>query len=102
MRIVVHIEQLVLDGFSEGTDRRKIQAAIEHELSRLLAVAPSSAKWRGGAVDLVNAPAGSFIAADRSQAIGHNIARAAAFGIATAQAGAVRPAFATHGGAQPR
>jgi hypothetical protein len=101
MRIVVHIQQLVLDGLPNGTDRREIQVAIARELSRLLVAAAPSARWRGGAVDLVNAPADAFTA-ERPQAIGHSIARAAAFGIAAAQADAVRSAFATHGGAQPR
>ena len=99
MRIVVHIDRLVLDGFPAGANTRQLRAAVERELSRLLVARPPDS-WRGGAVERVTAPGGVFNAADRPEAIGRGVARAAGFGIATTQAGDVQLAFAGSGGEQ--
>jgi len=46
--IDLHIEELVLDGFAPG-DRHRIGAALERELTRLLAERGVPASWeRGG------------------------------------------------------
>ena len=101
MRVVVHVDRLVLDGFPAGTNTRQLAAAVERGLSRLLAAAQFE-RWRGGVTEHVTAPGGGVSAADTPEAIGQSIARAAGFGIATTQAGAAQPAFGINGGEQPR
>jgi len=101
VRIVVHIDRLVLDGFPAGANTRQLAAAVERELCRLLTAAPFES-WRGGAIDHVAAPGGGFSATERPEVIGQAIARAAGFGIAAAQPAAVQPAFPIMGGEQPR
>jgi hypothetical protein len=85
MKIVVQIDRLVLDGFSAEIDTRRIRAAIERELSRLLARTPAAPQWRGATVDQAAAPAGEFAAANRPETVGRRIAEAANFAIASVQ-----------------
>jgi hypothetical protein len=100
MRIVVHIDQLVLDGFPAGANTRRISAAVERELSQLLSVAPSD-PWRSSVLENVAAPPDRFAAADSPRAVGRGIARAVGFGIATTQAREVQPVFLGTSGEQP-
>lgn len=99
MKIVLHIERLVLEGLAAETNARQLGAAVEQELSRLL-MARRREGWRNGAVDAVSAP-GGFTVADRPAQIALGIARAASIGIGTAQAGDVVTAFPRPGEKAP-
>jgi hypothetical protein len=73
--IDLHIEELVLDGFPPG-DRHRIGAALERELTRLLAERGVPAGWeRGGEAPQLNG--GSFEAKPgaRPERVGAQIAQ---------------------------
>jgi hypothetical protein len=56
----VHIEHLVLDGFAlSSTDGRRLKAALQRELSSLLAAGNATDRWRAS-VAVPSAPAGAF------------------------------------------
>jgi hypothetical protein len=101
MRVVVHVDRLVLDGFPAGTNTRQLAAAVERGLSRLLAAAQFE-RWRGGVIEHVTAPGGGVSAAHRPEAIGQGIARAVSFGITAAQAGDIQSDFGIAGGEHRR
>lgn len=76
--IVLHIERLVLDGIplAHG-DARALHAAVEQELSRLLATgAIAPALLAGGAVPRVTAPSIALPSAGSATVLGERIARA--------------------------
>ena len=76
MKIDLHIEELVLDGF-RPSDRHRIGAAVERELARLLTERglPARAGARGGPAGL---DGGSFEAKPgaRPEAVGRQVAGA--------------------------
>jgi len=81
--IVLHIDRLVLDGIplAHG-DSRVLHAAVEQELSRLLAtgvIAP--ALLAGGAVPRVTAPSIALPSAASATVLGQRIAAAVHGGI---------------------
>lgn len=82
MKIFVHVDRLVLDGLPAPVDKRRLSAAIQHELRRYLrAVSPES--WRGGMFGRMTVPFSPLLPDERSDAIGLRVARAAGFGIAS-------------------
>jgi hypothetical protein len=74
--IELHIEELVLHGFSPG-DRYRIGEAVEQELTRLLADrgVPQSLE-RGGEVASVDAGAFEVAAGSRADVVGGQVAKA--------------------------
>jgi hypothetical protein len=84
MKIFVHIDRLVLDGLPASVDKRRLSAAIQHELPRYLrTVSPEC--WRGGVFGRMTVPFSPLLPTERPYAIGLGIARAAGFGIASSQ-----------------
>ncbi|WP_447979263.1 hypothetical protein [Candidatus Nitrospira bockiana] len=76
MNIEVHIEEVVLHGFSPG-DRSRIAEALQSSLSGLLiesGVPP--ALTHGGAVDRIEAPSFTMETAVRPETTGRQIAQA--------------------------
>ncbi len=72
----LHIEHLVLDGFpAQGLDASRLHAALERELTRLLAQADSTA-WTSRALDHLQAPVVQLATHADSAAWGRQIARA--------------------------
>jgi hypothetical protein len=83
MNIRLHIDRLVLDGLSIGAhDGPLVQAAIEAELSRLLAGIAPDAFGRGFAVPSLRAEAVPLDAGATPQGIGAQVARAVHKGVA--------------------
>jgi hypothetical protein len=84
MKILVHIDRLVLEGLPASVDKRRVSAAIQHELPRyLLRVATEC--WRGGVFESMTVPFSPLLPAPRPDTIGLGIARAAGFAIASSQ-----------------
>jgi hypothetical protein len=83
MKIVLHIERLVLDGLPVASTRRvAVGAAVERELTRLLASGGLGAHLaHGGALPRIAAPQIRFARRDRADAMGVRIARAIYGGI---------------------
>lgn len=75
-QIELHIEELVLDGFTPA-DRHRIGDAVERHLTRLLA-GPGAARRLAGGGEVARLNAGSFNVARGStpDAIGAQVARA--------------------------
>jgi hypothetical protein len=60
MSVKVHIEHLVLDGFPiSSADGRHVKAALQRELSRLLASDGTADRWRASGA-APSAPAAAF------------------------------------------
>jgi hypothetical protein len=77
MRIVLHIDHLVLDGLPlEAGQGARVSAAVERELARLLGSATGFAGplARGGAVPRVAGPDIALGSAERPDAIGSKVA----------------------------
>ena len=93
--IELHIEELVLDGFS-GRDRFAIGDALQEELSRLIAEKGLSEIQGPASIDHVKA--GSFPAAPdtREKALGTEVARAVNAKVGQALLPALSPARTTH------
>jgi hypothetical protein len=75
-RIELHIEELVLHGFSPG-DRYRIGEAVERELARMFADrgVPQSLE-RGGEIARVDAGAFEVAPGSRAEAVGAEVAKA--------------------------
>lgn len=73
LRIEVHIEEIVLDGFAPG-DRHRIADAVGRELRRLLAASPAP-PWSGAETARLDAGAFDVRPGDGADAIGAGIAR---------------------------
>jgi hypothetical protein len=74
--VELHIEELVLHGFSPG-DRHRIGEAVQHELTRLLteeATPPALAK--SAAIDRLNGGTFQTTSVPRPEATGAQVARA--------------------------
>jgi len=84
MRINLHIERLVLDGLPiERTQGSKIRAAVEQELTRLLASGGLSSQLRtGGAIPLLRGRNIKLRKGASPAGVGAKIARAVHEGIA--------------------
>jgi hypothetical protein len=79
MKIVVHIDRLILDGIgAEPGDAPRIRAALEAELTRRLSGAPRDA-FAGGAVPRIAAP--QIRAGRTPEATGTHVAAAVAAGL---------------------
>ena len=91
MNIELHIERLILDGLTAGPERRAaIQAAVEAELTRLLAAHGLSHELlAGGAVRSLSA--GEVVATNQTGAapLGDQIARAVYGSIGTQRSAGV-------------
>ena len=87
MRVVLDIERLVLEGLAvSAADARRISAAAEGELSRLLGAGPVPARLRKGiAVPSLPAPALKLASRSTPEAIGIGIAQAVHRGLAGAE-----------------
>jgi hypothetical protein len=83
MTIEVHIERLVLEGLPvTSADGPRIRAAVEGELSRLLAAGGLSCELAsGGAAPSIDAPEISLAPRARPDAIGRAVARSVHTGI---------------------
>ncbi len=92
MKIVVHIDRILLDGIPAKLDPQRLSATIETELSRFLKAAPLE-RWRHGAIDDVAASVASVSSTKRPDAIGRGIARATGSVIRRFQATNVEHAF---------
>ena len=77
MKIVLHIERLVLDGLPvTAMEGARVRAAIERELAGMLSRGGMSRALRqGGAVPRVSAPEITLGARERPDTIGGHIAR---------------------------
>jgi hypothetical protein len=84
MKIVVHIDRLMLDGLPANTDVRRLGAEIERELSKSLTGYPLE-RWRGATIDRI---ASSISDAHGSFPLGRGVALALQSAIASTQAGA--------------
>jgi len=83
MNIELHIERLILDGLPvERSQRPHLQAAVEAELTRLLAENGLAAELQtGGAVPSVRADAMQFKSGNTPMQWGQQIARSVYSGI---------------------
>jgi hypothetical protein len=83
MRINLHIERLILDGLPIASSQGpKVRAAVEKELTRLLAAHGLSHELRGGAaVPRVRAGAVQFGKESQPASVGQSIAQAVHEGI---------------------
>ena len=102
MNLVVHIEQLVLEGVTlDGRERGVLRARLEQELAGQLAGRPLTAELAGGAaVPRLHAPAVELVAARPGGAAG-DLATRVAGSLATSLAGpATTPAEAPTGGSR--
>lgn len=82
MKIVVHIERLVLDGLLvTSAQGAHVGAALERELARLLAADAGVRRLQGGAVPRVGAPAIALAQQPRPAEIGRQIAQSVYTGI---------------------
>jgi hypothetical protein len=77
MRIVVHVERLVLEGLPlERRDGEVVRAAVTRELTRLLGTGvPPQALATGGSLPSVSAPPIQLGAAAAPARVGREIAR---------------------------
>jgi hypothetical protein len=77
MKIQIHIERLVLDGLPlEKRHGREVRAAVERELTRLLAANGLGREWRsGGAVPRLRADSIQLANDIQPNQIGQQIAR---------------------------
>jgi hypothetical protein len=100
MRIRVHIERLVLEGFRQRMDPHRLGVALERELARTLSDL-SPAGWRGGAVDSISVPGPAVSATERPEGLARAITHATRSGIAAAQAGETHSAFGKTSGDPP-
>ena len=87
MRIMVHVDRLVVDGFAlNSAEGAQILAATQTELTRLLASSPIPARLRlSEVVPSISAPAALLPTAKSPQAIGTHIARAIHVGLGGAE-----------------
>jgi hypothetical protein len=83
MKIILHINQLVLDGFP-AMDAQRLGRVIERELAVSLAALPA-ARWKGAAVDRVASPITNTSAITNHDALGRGVARALQSAISTTQ-----------------
>ncbi len=85
MNIIVHIDQLVLDGVPVAPHERSLlQAAIQAELTRLLSEGGISEMLQaGGAVPAIAGGSIELGAGQQSDKLGQSIAQAAYSGIGT-------------------
>jgi len=77
MKIKLHIERLILDGLPlERRHGLLVQAAVEQELTRLLATHGLDSEWQsGGAVPRVSAPAFRLANENPPSRLGQQIAQ---------------------------
>ncbi len=92
MKIVVHIDRILLDGISGKFDPRPFSAAIESELSQFLRATPLE-RWQSSAIEKVTAPVAPISATQHPEAIGHGIARVTGSVITGLQATKVEHGF---------
>lgn len=92
MRIVVHIDRIVIDGVATKVDRRRLSSTIKSELAQFLKAAPLE-RWRNDAIEDVAAPVAPISATTQAEAIGRGIARAAGSVVTRVQATNVQHAF---------
>jgi hypothetical protein len=78
MKVHLHIDRLVLDGIAiERTHASKVRAAVEHELTRLMAVGGlASQLTSGGAVPRLSGGNIRFQKSTNARVLGRDIARA--------------------------
>lgn len=92
MNVELHIERLVLDGLTLGLNHRaEVQAAVEVELTRLLAAEGLRAELlSGGAIRSVGAPGINVAVPIVAGHLGNHIARAVYGGIGAPQSAKTR------------
>jgi hypothetical protein len=77
MNVRVHVERLVLEGIPlEPQAGPRLQAAVEAELTRLLAAEVPPLLRGGGAVPVLHAEAGPLVGEGRPAPVGAQVARA--------------------------
>jgi len=83
MKIVVHIERLIVDGLPvTAADAGQLHAAVTAELAHRLAVGGLAEQFsRGGAVPQLRAPSISLGQGDRADTVGRHIAHSVHTGI---------------------
>lgn len=86
MRIVLHIDRFVLDGFPMMSAQR-LGEAIERELTKLFA-SPSATRWSGATVDRVDPLIVNASPADTHTTLGRGVAHALHSAVASTQASA--------------
>jgi hypothetical protein len=88
MKILVHVERLVIDGLAlEHRDAELVRAAVARELTRLFAGDPASAALvTGGSRSSVSAPAVRLRAGAAPAQLGGEIARSVHCGLSPVQA----------------
>jgi hypothetical protein len=76
MKIKLHIDRLILDGLPlERRHRPHVQAAVEEELTRLLAAHGLGREWQsGGTVPRIRAPSFQLANANPPSRLGQQIA----------------------------
>jgi hypothetical protein len=92
VKIVVHIDRILLDGVATKFDRQRLSSTIERELSRFLKAAPLE-RWRNDAIGDVAAPVAPISATKAPEAIGRGIARATGSVLTRSQATNPEQAF---------
>jgi hypothetical protein len=97
MKIVVHIDRILLDGIAATFDLQRFSATIESELSRFLKAVPLEV-WRNDAIDAVTAPVAPILATKQPEAMGRGIARATGSLITRLQTTEVEHAFGSTAG----
>lgn len=73
--VALHIERLVLDGFSlSATEASRLQVSVERELERMLSNTPAGS-WNGGASPRIAASPVHFVPGNSPAILGRQIAR---------------------------
>ncbi len=88
MKIVLHIDRIVLEGFTVVSAQR-LAEAIERELTNSLASIPT-ARWSGATVDRVAPLTVNVSPTDNHNTLGRGVARALQSAISSTQASAIR------------
>jgi hypothetical protein len=86
MRIVLHIDRFVLDGFPMMSAQR-LGEAIERELAKLFA-SPSPTRWSGATVDRVAPLIVNASPADTHTSLGRGVAQALHSAVSSTQVSA--------------
>jgi hypothetical protein len=88
MKVILHIDRFVLEGFPMMSDQR-LSEAIERELAKSFASLPAG-RWSGAAVDRVAPLTVNASPADTHNTLGRGVARALHSAISSTQASAHR------------
>jgi hypothetical protein len=100
MRVVLHIERLVLDCLPANIDAGRVRAEIERELSDRLKDSPSR-PWQAASIDRASSAISHGQTLDTSSGIAQRVSSAVQSAIAATQPRAIPPIHARHRG-EPR